>query len=220
MVFRLIHTALLKASGILFPERCFGCGKADELFCEACERFFASPERTRLSSGVIVLSLFHYSTPAVRKAIRHIKYRRAKRLAERFGGISAHYARDLSSLFPETHSPLLVPVPISQKTKRIRGYNHAEVFMEHVAKACNWETDMHAILKTTHTPSQTTLRTKMERKKNIRGSLTLAKNFSPKERAIILVDDVLTSGATLNECARILRDAGAEKIFGITIAKG
>ncbi|MDP2676452.1 MAG: phosphoribosyltransferase family protein [bacterium] len=178
------------------------------------------PERTRLSSGVITLSLFRYSTPPIRQVVRHIKYRHAYTLAEQFGDICKKYAHDLAPLFPPDASVMVIPIPISSKTKRTRGYNHTEIFARAIADAHRWDMRLDALKKIKHTPSQTTFHTKQERKNNIKNSIALSDAFSPKGKTILLVDDVLTTGATLNECARLLQNAGAKKIFGIVVAKG
>lgn len=219
MVFRLIHIISNSLGALLFPDRCFGCRKSETLFCPDCEVLYASPERTRLSSGAMIVSVFRYHTPPIRKAVRAIKYRRARLLALRFGDILSKHAFDLNSLFEE-NTPTVIPIPISSKTKRIRGYNHTALFAETIARAHSWDLALNALAKIKHTPSQTTFRTKNERKKNIKNSLALSQDFSPKDKVIILVDDVMTSGSTLNECARLLQSAGAKKIFGIVIAKG
>lgn len=219
MVVRLIHIITRHLYAFLFPERCLGCKKPNELLCDMCAYAYAAPERIRLPSNILVLSVFRYSTPAARYAVRTVKYRRGKRLAERLGDILAKHIVDIKTLFAGEH-PICIPIPVSSKTLRKRGYNHAEIFAQKIADTHSWEMNTRALKKIKHTPSQTLFRTRRERKKNIKESFEIVSDAGIAGRTILLVDDVLTSGATLEEAGRVLKQAGAKKIFGVVIARG
>ena len=119
--------------------------------------------------------------------------------------------------YPEyREAAFLVPVPIYKSRQRRRGFNQAEVLAKHLGKICGIPV-LNALVRTKNTKSQTKL-TREERKQNILDAFTLAKNMEAqiKKQAVILIDDVCTTSATLEECAKILRAAGAREVLALT----
>lgn len=110
----------------------------------------------------------------------------------------------------------LVPVPIHKKRQRKRGFNQAEVLAKHLSKICGIPV-LNALVRTKNTASQTKL-TRQERKENILDAFALVEGTEGKikKRAFILIDDVCTTGATLEECARVLKAAGAREVLALT----
>jgi competence protein ComFC len=117
-------------------------------------------------------------------------------------------------------SPILIPIPLSAKRLRQRGYNHAELLAEGLAEKLNLKLS-DVLLRTRETKSQFGLKLK-DRKENLKDAFILnAKYPSASLRAsnIFLVDDILTSGTTLLEAAKILKKNGAKKVWGLTLAR-
>lgn len=112
---------------------------------------------------------------------------------------------------------VIVPVPLFYKKQRERGYNQSEVLSYHISDTLHLNGAENILMRTVHSPSQTQLKRK-ERQKNIKGTFSIKKKVSLEGRSVLLVDDVMTTGATLNECARILKESGAKEVIGITLA--
>lgn len=216
-ILRLIHTMKGFLLDVLFPNHCFGCGAHGVLFCKMCLNRSSEPDRTRSKHTIFVFSLMRYSNPACRNAIRAMKYRSLHTVAEILGRHLASYLYEMRSLMG--NDVYVVPVPLSKKRMRRRGYNQAEKLSSTIAEIHGWR-HANALIKIRDTKSQTECATPKERQKNVKGSFSVAPDFSPEAKTILLVDDVYTSGATIDECARVLKDAGAKKLYGAVIAKG
>lgn len=146
-----------------------------------------------------------------------MKYRSARVFAETFGQYMASHAYELRTLLGT--GVVVSPIPLSSSKMRKRGYNQAESLARAVCQTHGW-TFARALEKTRDTKSQTECKNVRERRNNVKNSFAITPGFSPERKTILLVDDVLTSGATIDECACVLKEAGAEKIYGIVLAKG
>jgi competence protein ComFC len=114
-------------------------------------------------------------------------------------------------------SPILIPIPLSKKRLKSRGYNHAELLAEGLSKSLNLKL-IDALVRTRETKSQFGLTLK-ERKENIKNAFSLDSKFIIRNSTIFLVDDILTTGSTLLEAAKILKKNGAKKVYGLTLAR-
>ena len=116
---------------------------------------------------------------------------------------------------------LIIPVPMSPKRKRQKGYNQAEVLAIQLANIMETEISLRVLLRPKDTPHQVGLN-RQERRKNLREAFMIPKDRVKdiEDRTIILVDDVITTSTTLQECAKILLNKGAKKVFSVTIAAG
>jgi ComF family protein len=113
---------------------------------------------------------------------------------------------------------LLVPVSLHVKRLRERGFNQAHLLIRRWAKEEEIPFDGRALSRDRWTEPQTSL-SRTERQKNIRGAFSVRHSEQIKGRKILLVDDVYTTGATVNECARVLMKAGAQRVDVLTLAR-
>ncbi len=115
---------------------------------------------------------------------------------------------------------LIIPVPIHFFKRLKRKYNQTEILATYLAKLSEKTYEPRILRKNNPSRSQEGL-TKLQRKENVKDSFEIDKKYAPllKEKTVVLVDDVLTTGATVNECARILKKHGAKSIFVLTIAR-
>lgn len=125
-------------------------------------------------------------------------------------------ARTLSSETAEVDR--IVPVPLHPRRIRERGFNQSELLSEALAAASGIEHAPRLLTKTSPTRSQTTLG-RQDRKKNLRGTFALTRGATAAKMRILLVDDIYTTGCTVEECARVLRRAGARGVRVVTLAR-
>lgn len=228
---------------LIFPYRCIACGKYldHEYICSVC--FNALPIKKQnecigchrptplgktctfcRDSYVVdqLLVVSDFKNPVVASAIKLFKYRFLQDLAEPLSRLSFKYLshlakRDYFSMVQD--NPLLVPVPLFKTREYWRGFNQAELLAQLIAR--HYRLDIASgLVRSAHGISQAELEDRPERLSNVRGLFACTQPELFKGRKIILVDDVCTTGATLNECARILKNAGAVHVTGLAIARG
>ena len=153
----------------------------------------------------------------VRDAIHKMKYQRHFKLGVCLGRKMLEVLQD-ASYNGNADSDLIVPVPLSHDRFREREFNHAFVLARQIGKSLNIAVDPLALERTTGSKPQVGLSTR-ERWSNVRGTFKLKVPGSVDKRDIILVDDVFTTGATADECARELKKAGAIRVSVLTLAR-
>ena len=173
--------------------------------------------------GANTIALFDYSHPLVREVIWSIKYRGDKMLANKIGGIVADILeQELAEreLYENFQRPILIPMPVSDKRRFERGWNQVELVAENVKKRFEDRLKYlpNQLVKHHHTESQTQTSSKSERQKNLNGSMRVLSPKSVEDRAIILLDDVTTTGSTFAEAKRALKEAGAGRVLCFAIA--
>lgn len=153
----------------------------------------------------------------LRELIHLLKYEQVEPAAGALGGM---LATAIHKLGPIADSVLVVPVPLYRSKRRERGFNQAELIARAALKGgalrCEMRTDV--LERTRPTVSQIGL-TRPQRVENLRGAFRVPHLNRVVGRSVLLVDDVLTTGTTASECARILRKAGAEKVWVVTVAR-
>ena len=113
----------------------------------------------------------------------------------------------------------IVPVPLHPLKEREREFNQAEILARHLGEAAGIPLDAKILQRITPTTTQTKL-SREQRAANMNGAFAMRDGNSPKGKRIVLVDDVLTTGATTNACAKVLRRAGAAEVCVWTVARG
>lgn len=198
---------------------CERCGEAlpvpfaeQPVLCGMCRR--AAP----YFDGAVAFAAYD---GALRGLIHLLKYGEVKTAAVPLGKLLAVAIEKLG----RPAAPLLVvPVPLDGRKQRERGFNQSELLarlaLAHLKEqGCSaWELHANNLKRIRKTESQTGL-TRHQRRANVRGAFALADRAAVRGRSVLLVDDVLTTGTTLNECARVLRSAGAEKVWVATVAR-
>jgi ComF family protein len=168
-------------------------------------------------------ALFQYRNKMVRQAIWEIKYRGNKSIIRKFS--VALYEFILDELgdeitFDNFRNPVLVPIPGSKASLKERGFNQCELIareLAHLDENRNFTIEFSALKKVRETPHQSKLKNRSKRLKNLDGCFS-ADTKKVEDRCIILIDDVITTGATMNEASKTLRKAGAKKVIGFSIA--
>jgi len=194
------------------PPLCTICGMPFESFseenhlCEECLRkrpFFNSLGAPYLYQGGIM------------DAIHQMKYAGKTYLAKSLGPLLASFA---SKWLDNTEGLLMMPVPLHPKKLRERGFNQSLLLARIMTPLLGTELDFLSLRRVIYTRSQTGLSSD-ERKRNVRRAFALIGQRVFKGKTVILVDDVATTGNTMNECARVLKRAGCEKVFCLALAR-
>ncbi len=189
---------------------CMKCGKpVDRIgaeYCPDCSSF-----RHAFDCG---RAAFTY-TGVMRESVFRIKYKGRREYLEYYGGI-------LAGLFEERvrrwNPEVLIPVPMYWKKKNRRGFNQAEVLAGELSRRWGIPLETGVLSCCRDTAAQKSLGRK-ERHENLAGAFRLTKESLPWER-VLLIDDVYTTGSTLDEAARLLRVGGAKKIYFLTLCIG
>lgn len=160
------------------------------------------------------LAAFQYSAE-IQDLIHHMKYKALPGLATRFGRDIGRLAAQLTTLPP---IDVIVPVPLHSTRLRERGYNQALVLANAISVVLGKPVATRALVRSRYTSQQARLG-REERATNMRGAFRLRNAGLVAHKNIALVDDVLTTGSTLNECAAVLKAAGAGDITCFTIVR-
>lgn len=136
--------------------------------------------------------------------------------------LGAWFAKQLSTLIESDPvsfaADVLVPVPLDAARMRERGYNQAELIARPLARILGIPFRSYLLVRTKPRPEKIRL-TRRERWETVRGAYALHKSAQVDKLRVILVDDVFTTGATLDACSRALREAGASRVIGLTVAR-
>lgn len=205
----------------IFPVNCISCGEKGFDLCTKC--LLLSPEAERESADWI-FPLFDYRHPAIKKAVWLLKYKGKHRLASVFAEVM--YGRILEelsdlSVMENFHHAVLIPIPLASKRYRERGFNQATLICKkliNLDKNINFSLEKNILIKPKDTEHQARIEDRNKRLKNIIGCFAVKNPEKIKNKNIILIDDVTTTGATLNEAKKTLKKAGARKIIAFTVA--
>lgn len=170
-----------------------------------------------------ITSLFSYKDPLVRELVWQIKYKENRKLISAVSSLLYEtILEDLSQKrFFEEETPLLVPIPISRGRLRERGFNQADLICRQITIISNekiFDYRPDALIKVRETIPQTKTRSRSERLKNLKDVFKVSNPAKISGKIVILIDDVATTGTTIKEAKRTLKNAGARKIYAYTIA--
>jgi ComF family protein len=151
----------------------------------------------------------------LRQVVYKFKYGRRISLGKPLGRLMARGCREF---LDGCQADLIVPVPLHPKRLRWRGFNQALLLARQVSRAYKIPADPFVLRRDHATPPQTQL-PEDERRRNVRGAFSLDPDRSVDGKTVLLVDDIYTSGATVNECSRVLKREGAKAVFVLTLAR-
>jgi len=152
----------------------------------------------------------------MKKCVHQFKYREKTQLINIFEKMFSNLLTH--DIFSTYEVQLVIPVPLHKKRLRSRGYNQSEIIAKKISKRYGIAISSGNLIKTRHTTAQMKL-SKTLRIKNLINAFSVKNKAIIKGRKILLVDDVITTGATLNTCAHELLKAGAKEIFAFTLAR-
>ncbi|MHB8651870.1 MAG: ComF family protein [Minisyncoccota bacterium] len=205
---------------LFFPQSCVGCKQPKEVLCAVCVALIQPAEPLQ-----DIVSVWSFGDSRARSAIHDLKYRGRTDVAVVCArALSNTLLDELSdrNLFGTFTQPLIVPVPLSPRRKRKRGFNQSELIAKHIADQNQFPSIFapHVLKRIKDTPPQARIKDKRARIKNIAGAFAVPEKEIPfvQNRDIILVDDVTTTGATLRAARDALLAAGARDILLCAVA--
>ena len=206
---------------LLFPPRCVSCSSDEEWWCAECrsnvERLYTEVTFEDLD-GVCVLGYYH--DPILRAAIQALKFQGMSVLRASLASFIASRGSVLGQSVP-LHEPIAIQsLPTSPAHRRSRGFDQAELLMELLHDS--GIADFYAVdvleRREGSGMAQARLSDPVLRAANVDGVFTVKRSSVPE--AILLVDDVITSGSTMREAACLLRAHGAKRVYGFALALG
>lgn len=207
---------------LFFPAYCCFCKKYGPLICADCVSLFDicrchRPDRSHEFLSDIFCAC-SYENKFVNKAIKKFKYEPfCKELGQPLAQtVIDHFClAQINAGWPDA---VIVPLPLAQKRIRWRGFNQSEIIARHLS--FSWKIPLVAgcLERKIETVTQTGMGA-AKRRINVKGAFRVSNAALIKDKTILLVDDIVTTGATMEECGRVLLKNGARKIIGISIAR-
>ena len=204
---------------LFYPSRCAFCGKLlnnGAGMCVQCEKLLPTTgennEKQFFANMELCVSPFYYEG-AVREALLRYKFAGAASYSRVFGKISAKCIDE-----SKISCDIITWVSLSRKRLRRRGYDQARLLAESAAK----ELDLPCaalLRKIRHTPAQSGIKDYRKRRENVSGVYEAADPDKIRGKRVLLIDDIVTTGATLSEAATVLKKAGAVSVVAATVAR-
>lgn len=234
----------------LFPKFCLNCGKEGNYLCEDCfslidifDRQYCpfcssaggtravidgktcqSCRRTKNLTGLFCA--VRYDNPLVKNLIEKFKYEPyAKELYFELSSLIIAHLVNLNNsslkIFDNFKNGeyILTPIPLYIKKLKRRGFNQSEEIAKYISEFLEIPFVRNGLIKTKATPAQVELK-KLERQENMKGVFQCPNREAISGKKVLLVDDVFTTGTTMEECALTLKRAGAKEVWGMVIARG
>ncbi len=223
---------------IIFPKRCLVCMDEGKYICDDCLKkihlkrhqecpgcFKKSEDGKYCKScgtashlqGIFVLG--HYKNKILQEAIQTFKYQFIRELGVELGNLyqGSKFLKQPDCIKKDW---IIIPVPLHKRRLLKRGFNQSEVLAERLSKNFSLDCIPDNLIRVKNTPSQVELGDKEKRLDNVSDAFKVLDRNVIEKKKIILIDDVCTTSATLDECAKTLKKAGAKEVWGLVLARG
>ncbi len=221
-----IRVALPKfLTKLFFPSFCINCRKETpeepasiRWLCFNCHKFLTSRwvKSSLLPEINEAYHLFDYQKDILaQKLIHAFKYNLVKEISDVFAVVLEKERLALKKL----NFDVIVPIPLHKRRLKERGFNQSYLIAQKIGAITQKEIADNVLIRQSHRRPQAEIKKRAEREKNIQNIFSCAQPDLIKNKAILLVDDVATTGATLKECARVLKTSGAARIISFTLAQ-
>ena len=207
--------------GVIFPSR----DQVSKIEALSPREFAIRATRVVDELPKSIYSLFKYKDPLVRQALWALKYEGNRKIGRLFAILLYDTLIEIISeatLYDNFSQPLFIPIPLSKERYKERGWNQAEIIVQEIIKLypqSDWQYEKNILQKVKHTMPQTKL-SRAKRLENLKNCFATnpEKLKIIKNRNIVLVDDVVTTGSTIQEARRTLLEAGARQVLAFTVA--
>ncbi len=218
-----LHRITAYLTELLWPPRCAACGRGTQPACSGCLASLAPARSHRPSRYAYIDRLMSATslTPVVESFVYALKYHGvhalALPLADRLCDLLC-LRRETSAVFGP--NPLIIPVPLHESRLRERGFNQADLLAQRIASTTAMILNTTSLTRIRPTHQQAKTSNRAERRDNMKGAFAVCDASAVLDRDIVLVDDICTTGATLEDCARALKEAGARTVSALVLAHG
>jgi len=198
---------------LIFPSSCFCCGgrtASKKFLCDSCESEITFVENDRYD---LIFSLFDFNKP-IKSLIHNLKYSSKTAVAK---WLCQKGKEQLKEKIKPLKIDCIIPVPLYKTKKRTRGYNQSLYISQEVEKILGIETFPNILKRVKFTSTQTKLN-RAKRQENIKEAFSLEKGETVKGKNVLLIDDVLTTGATIYEGIRVIKKAQPKNVYGLSMA--
>jgi ComF family protein len=206
---------------LIFPTHCLLCRARGPELCVECSNTLPYPEKEDREN---IFASFQYHDPIIKKLLHSLKYYKKKSIGIILGQhMYSRLIEEISELhtFSLGSEIVLIPVPITNKRYKERGYNQAEIIALGLIESDNekiFKLEKDIIFKTKDTLPQARINNRNKRLKNIVDCFAIKNAHKIKNKTIIVVDDITTTGGTINEVIKVLKKSGCKKVVGFAVA--
>ncbi|GAB4218641.1 MAG: ComF family protein [Candidatus Microgenomates bacterium] len=226
---------------ILFPKFCLGCSRPGVYICHHCQKklLYIKTQKCFYCKKTSLYNLTHinclkklyidqvgsifYYNDFLKKIIKNIKYRYAKEILKELFKIIKVENIGFLELYKNIKDEIFIqPIPLHKSRFNERGFNQAQIITDYLSGFIDYPA-VDYLERVKQTKNQAEIKDKYKRFQNVRGAFRLRKNIDLgliKNKRVILVDDVITTGHTVNEAAKIFKKAGVLKVYCFTLAQG
>jgi len=213
----------------IYPPYCLLCesylNPNEQIICRQCWQHLPELDRPLISADMLFrhnqstlyidqsFAIYEYDLQ-IRELIHQMKYRGKQKLAKLFGD---RLAEKWLRIEPENVA-CLIPVPLHRRRYKERGYNQSLLLAEAFSRRTGIPVDRNVLIRSRYTQPQAKM-TREERLQNVLNAFSVRRSKDIQNIVLGLVDDVVTTGSTVNECARVLRQAGAKFVISISVAR-
>jgi ComF family protein len=230
-IFKTTKEAADDLFGLFFPNLCLGCGqpliRGEEVICSLCHfhlpktHFHNDPENPlnrvfwgRVNLEAVAAYLYFQKGNTVQQLLHQLKYKGRQEVGLHIGKL---YGLELSQADIFRDADLIIPVPLHPNKLRKRGYNQSQMFAEGLASMMKAEAETRCLYRKVNSKTQTR-KTRYSRWENVENIFAVNSPEKLRDRHILLVDDVITTGATLEACTNALLEVPGVKVSVATIA--
>ncbi len=232
----LLDSLIKNVSSIVFPHHCAYCGRPleDGYFCEDCYKklpfiegntcsICGCPIGNETDTCYECKNGFYYFnknisacryTSEFSELVHRFKYHNGRYLAKPFAEFMADRLRE-----EDLPADYIIPVPLHPRKEEERGYNQSELLAKYIGRILDIPMLDNVLARDIYTESQTGLK-KERRKENVQGAFSVKNRTIIDSKIILIIDDIFTTGSTINECSKVLLDNGAERVYSATLATG
>lgn len=206
---------------IFFADKCLGCETVGPELCKKCLATLPAPDRDLPN---YVYALYEYRNKIIKKILTDAKYRKRFSGLATFGRVMADAIIDIVSEYTELNNYsriLIIPVPITNKRQRNRGFNQSEIIANEIMKNLSderFKIEKTIVYKTKDRTPQASIKNRNERLISPVGTFAVKNKEKLQGAFCIIIDDITTTGGTIKEMRRILLESGASRVIGLTIA--
>lgn len=228
---------------LMFPKFCVGCKKEGAYlcrdckdllqiyhfpFCPMCKNKISNREKCsrhqscKQSRVKLCLSPFSYDNILIKNLIHNFKYEFIKSIGPELAVFMTESIKKSALLNRQDAIPLnrilIIPVPLHRRRLAWRGFNQSEILAREIAKDLSLEL-FRGLKRIRNTKPQIDMPDREKRDENIKDAFVCEKPKKIKHKIVILIDDMITTGATIEECAKVLKKSGAKEVWALTVAK-